>query len=108
MVQYCIGGLQMTEAARKTLEEIERSTMEKLNKEVSKKSLGEACDEAMTAIAILSGVINKVVNECEDDPVVILCGAKLSGHLLETTKAISTFNQLVEAAEIIKEQEKNK
>ena len=97
----------MTEAARKILEEVERSTMEKLNQEVSKKSLGEACDEAMTAIAILSGVINKVMHECGDDPVVCICGVKLSGHLLDTTKAIGTFNQLVEAAEIVKEQEKN-
>ena len=98
----------MTEEARKTLERLEKETMEKLNREVSKKTLGEACDEAMTALAVLSGVINKVVIECGDDPVVVICGAKLSGHLLETTKAISTFNQLVEAAEIVKEQEKNK
>ena len=97
----------MTEEARKTLERLEKETMERLEKEVSKKTLGEACDEAMNAIAILSGVINKVVKG-SDDPVVLLCGAKLSGHLLETTKAISTFNQLVEAAEIVKEQEKNK
>ena len=97
----------MTEAARKTLEEIERSTREKLTKEVNEKSIGEACDEAMTAMAVLSGVINKVVNNT-DDPVVCVCGAALTGHLLETTKAVGTFNQLVEAAEIIREQEKNK
>ena len=97
----------MTEAARKTLEEVEKAQIENLNKEVKKKSIGEACDDAMLALAILSGVINKIVQESED-PVLGVCGSALSLNLLEMTKAIGTFNQLAEAAEIVREQEKNK
>ena len=97
----------MTETARKTLEAVEKTITEQINKEVEKKTLGEACDDAMMALGILSGVINKVVNE-SDDPIVGVCGATLSLNLVETTKAIGTFNQIYEASEIVREQEKNK
>lgn len=97
----------MTEAARKTLEEVNRKQFERLQKKADNKTIGEACDDATEALAVLSGVINNQV-EKTDDPVVCMCSTLLINHILETTKAIITFNQISEAAEIVKEQEKNK
>lgn len=97
----------MTETARKTLEELEKKMTEEINKKVENKTIGEACDDAMTTMAVLAGCINKIVIEL-DDPVLGMGGAALTMHLVEVTKAIGTFNQLCEVAAIIHEQEKNK
>lgn len=93
----------MTEAARKTLEEIQQKMEKELNDKVSKKSLNEAVDEAMSSLAVLSGVIGKTVEKMTDDPMVCIGGLSTIRRITETVKAIGTYGALCEVAEMKKE-----
>lgn len=95
----------MTEAAKITLKELEKKIEKDLNNKAKNKTLGEASDDAVESICILTKVMLSKVVELED-PIVGQCSIALMQHLTETIKAIGTFNTMFEAAEIIKEQEK--
>ena len=95
----------MTEAARKTLEEVNKQIRDRLNEKIESKTLGEAIDDVAEAVAVLSGVINRTVSTTKD-PIVAIGGATLSSQLPDLLKALNTYHDLCEASDLIEEMRK--
>ena len=97
----------MTEAARKTIEEINKKRMDELNKKIDNSTLDSATDEVMDALGVLAGLIkNKVVST--DDKIVMIGGTALLEQFISFMEAVATYRDLCEASELMAEMEKNK
>ena len=96
----------MTEEARKVLEEVNKKRIDDIHNRANKSTIDSVTDEMLDTIATLGFLIEKKMKD-SNDPVVMMGGAALLDQFTSFMKAVATYRDLCEVADLIK-QEKDK